>query len=117
MAAREHTFRFLDLPAELRCMIYELLPITTKHNKIWMKAKPHYALPEDEPASLTLITIEVSVQLLRTCRLVHAEAKQIVAQKIEAISRMTPRLFLDSHATPLLNRDNKPKRGLPHLGT
>jgi hypothetical protein len=75
MATRDPPFRFMDLPVELRLMVYEFLPRTIKHTYIVPAATASNPQPQVE---LILITKHVPVVILATCREVHAEAKTIV---------------------------------------
>ena len=57
-------FRFLDLPVELRLMVYERISIVTRH----------YILRYTTPISFViLVTWSVSTSLLATSRQVHSE--------------------------------------------
>jgi hypothetical protein len=55
-------FRFLDLPPELRYIVYEQIDSTTKHHTLESINAPN------NPSTVTLVHISLPVQILATCR-------------------------------------------------
>jgi len=68
-ASNPEPFRFLDLPKDVRLMVYERLPRSTKHTTI-----NNYS----REGRVTLISHSVSTTILRTCHEVHQEALPLV---------------------------------------
>ncbi|KAF2262070.1 hypothetical protein CC78DRAFT_582993 [Lojkania enalia] len=96
-------FRFLDLPKELRLMVYGFLPITTIHRTINTSNK-EYEL-EHGSQSITLVIERVPLQVLVVCRLIHEEASSILLPRIASIS--TPRILTHTCYHGLLCCANK----------
>lgn len=97
-------FRFLDLPHEIRLMVYEELGhITCNHHVIPIPDRKNHitrALP-DKKYYITLENVSISgVGILATCRLVNEEASLILGPKID--------LLLDSWPTIIVQTDNLP---------
>jgi len=66
-------FRFLDLPKDIRLMVYERLPRSTKHTTI---------ITSSSEGRITLISHSISIAILGTCQRVHQEALPLVNKAI-----------------------------------
>jgi hypothetical protein len=78
-------FRFLDLPPELRCIVYEQIGIRTKHHTLESTNAP------DKYSETTLVSKSLPVQILATCRLINDEEGLFSApQAGEAAESATP---------------------------
>ena len=89
---RPDSFRFLDLPKELRLMVYDLL-ITRHHHKLtWHKG--------GESASITLVTPDPIPPVHLTCKSLRDEAGSFLRGKVlrMTVPREVPRLIV--HAGP-----------------
>lgn len=78
MADTEHqSFRFLDLPSELRLMVYEMLPVKiTRHEFVQQSDLPQY---------FALIDFAAPVAILATCRQIYEEADAILSSKLQQL--------------------------------
>ncbi|KAH8704511.1 hypothetical protein GQ44DRAFT_732395 [Phaeosphaeriaceae sp. PMI808] len=74
-------FPFMNLPSELRLMIYERLPRTVKHTHV-QRTKNQYLDPKAK--ELILITRHVPTSILATCRQVYKEANKIIQRVVKA---------------------------------
>jgi hypothetical protein len=88
-------FRLLDLPAELRLMVYENVKTTV--NRITFTHSP--LDPDDQDgakASSIILTIKsLPVALLRTSRFIHQEAKATMSTKILQLEQEPVRVETD----------------------
>jgi hypothetical protein len=74
---RDQTFRFLDLPAELRCQIYEYFVVVGKifYSPDYYSVKNEKRFKDWEAYRTPELTI------LRVCKQMHSEAEEIYLSK------------------------------------
>jgi hypothetical protein len=77
----ESPFRFLDLPAELRCMVYEQIDYEIYRHKFSSLPYDQFR-PWPETSSMTLVSKTLPISLLLTSRQIDAEAKPFPAPKL-----------------------------------
>ncbi|KAF2650800.1 hypothetical protein K491DRAFT_682715 [Lophiostoma macrostomum CBS 122681] len=77
----DQPFRFLDLPPELRLMVYERLPRKIKHRRITEKTNNDYVI---------LIDKSIPTSILATCKQIYDEAIHIVSEAIRDFILYSP---------------------------
>ncbi|KAF3053356.1 hypothetical protein E8E11_011577 [Didymella keratinophila] len=97
----EVPFRFLDLPKEIRFIIYENLNISTKRMRLLplerelkIEQRTTTAFCLEQPAiAITLQTLPV--QIFTTCRTVYSEALPFLTRKLDRIRETIPVISID----------------------
>jgi hypothetical protein len=83
-------FCFLDLPAELRLMVYDCLPRSRLPREIVFK------VPKFEEARCNFVKRGIPVALLATCKLVYSEAMPgIQGVMTEFVDSKTPTIIIN----------------------
>jgi hypothetical protein len=89
-------FRFLDLPKEIRFMVYENLNISTKQirllpleGELKIEQRTVTAFYWEQPA-ITIILQTLPVQVFTTCRTVYSEAFPFLTRKLDRIRETIP---------------------------
>jgi hypothetical protein len=77
-------FPFMDLPIELRLMIYECIPVQIKRTSFPLA-----------PHSSTIISKHIDLAILATCRQIHNEASAVMHSKLTDILATPPSLIVD----------------------
>jgi hypothetical protein len=97
---RDHAFRFMDSPVDLRLIVYEWIPRVVKHTPLQLTSplagdNTSTGLPE-----LILITRHVSTAILATCSMVHTEADSIVKRLLKTfILEQEPKIVIRIDST------------------
>ncbi|KAF2026742.1 hypothetical protein EK21DRAFT_92098 [Setomelanomma holmii] len=87
MARKQQHFPFLDLPKELRLMVYKLLPVKTSHAPFGTSA----------PQSLILVWSSFpSISILQACRQVNEEATAVLHQRLNQLKTQPLRIVAAS---------------------
>lgn len=85
----------MDLPTELRLMVYERIPIRKHHRTVY----------HDEETRKThmigFITGSIDVQLLATCKQIHDEAASFMLPKVKILRATMPQLTMAGKGVPL----------------
>ena len=87
-------FRLMDLPTELRLMIYRRLPRQIKHTEAHYVGDLYPHSNKTIDSTVVLITRHLPVAVLRTSRQIHDEAYDIVAHLIQTfVTESQPRVI------------------------
>jgi hypothetical protein len=82
-------FRFMDLPKEIRLVVYEKLPIVTRRHDVPLRDRQHH---------LTLVNTTIAgVSILATCRQVNEEASYILAPRLRKTLKAPPKVVIEAH--------------------
>ncbi|KAF1851247.1 uncharacterized protein K460DRAFT_329076 [Cucurbitaria berberidis CBS 394.84] len=85
---KSEPFRLLDLPKDIRLMIYEHLPYTENRHNVPLQDRNHH---------ITLVNWSVSgIRILGTCRLINEEASYILKPRMNQVLRWPPRIFVEA---------------------
>ncbi|RYN79084.1 hypothetical protein AA0117_g3964 [Alternaria alternata] len=87
-AARMDTFRFLDLPKEIRLIVYEQLPFIRRHSTLIMPYTP------DHKGSIVLVLQVLPLAILRVSKMIHDEAYALLKPKMYELLYWPPRLII-----------------------
>ncbi|KAF2679661.1 hypothetical protein K458DRAFT_435008 [Lentithecium fluviatile CBS 122367] len=77
--ATEKPFPFLSLPRDIRLIIYDFIPVERRHLPLWI-------VGHDPSPNVHIVSCRLPLDILRTCRLVNAEARTMLAKRV---SRLT----------------------------
>lgn len=98
----QQPFRLLDLPAELRCWVYERIEFPTTWHVLGRAqaqfGKRSWPVPPKahiHDSRVTLIRPHTPLEVLRTCRLVNEEAQEILKRKAEYCKLQPLRYLVD----------------------
>lgn len=90
-------FRFLDLPKELRLMVYERLPREIKHYRVETSKALAASCPHN--ASMILVKKATSTTILTVCKQINAEADGLIQKTIrDFILTSTPKIIMNAEA-------------------
>lgn len=94
-------FRFLDLPKELRFMVYENLTISTRQLRLLpleegLQIDQRTKLSSADQPGITVKLQTLQVQVFTTCRIVYSEALPFLSRKLDKIRETIPRIIVDS---------------------
>jgi hypothetical protein len=95
--SRLDSFRFLDLPIELRLMVYENIEPCTQHIPL--------SVDEDSRGALLVVHGRINPAILRTCKAIYQEAKGIIvplAKKHDALAKMHDSIFVPKYAVQII---------------
>jgi hypothetical protein len=95
-------FRFLDLPVELRLMVYDSFSIRKKQHTMHA-AKTEVSEAVNDRPSAVMVSHHVSVQILRILRVLQHEAQAIISHQVDKAQDMMPRVMFDGPAIDLLH--------------
>jgi hypothetical protein len=87
-------FRFLDLPKDIRLIVYEQLPIVTRHSTICMAYTPDYN------GTSTLVLRLLPLAILRVCWTIYHEAHAMLKPKMLEILAHAPQIMVPSTDLP-----------------
>jgi hypothetical protein len=90
------SFRFLDLPCELRYMVYERIQFDTRRYELEDPQCQHTCMPADDRPLMVLVSKTLPTAILASCRLINAEAKRFLAPKL-ALLRESERFHFVIH--------------------
>jgi hypothetical protein len=85
-------FRFLDLPPELRVMIYNRLPSTTRHCTL----VDLMSSTTPPPSRAALVVKSLPVSLLSTCKFINLEATPVLIPRLQQLRAEPMRLITDT---------------------
>ena len=106
-SATGHPFRFLDLPAELRCRVYEYIEFsstlhTLDRTQALIKTRdwpvPPKAQVYDSRVTLIQPHTPLAINILVTCHLINKEARPILKRKVEHCRAQPVRYLVDYSA-------------------
>jgi len=103
-------FRFLDLPPELRVMVYEQIHVTTITHELDLPSKEFTPWRNMAKTTSTIAMARESLEtaILATCRLIHHEASSTFATKLQLMAAEPLRFRLDWSNVLALTRRNSP---------
>ncbi|KAF2028982.1 hypothetical protein EK21DRAFT_33735, partial [Setomelanomma holmii] len=92
-------FRFLDLPPELRCMIYEHIEIATCRHTIreedarFLHSDGRWVASDVADTTITLVRKSLETSILATCRIINREATTILDRKLRRLEMQPVRFY------------------------
>ncbi|KAF2026231.1 hypothetical protein EK21DRAFT_28804, partial [Setomelanomma holmii] len=104
----EH-FRFMDLPMELRLVVYDFLAVETQHHYIEMswyecnEARREVMIEETDlgspKPSITIVHKSIAgLAIMRTCKLINAEAETSLRPRLTTLRTKPIRIICNSTA-------------------